>query len=83
MKITDCVGKDKKVRFVHYQTGYLWYKCDNGFEFPVPADDVGTGCMLAEDKSAFFMRWIRQHIECIQLGRDEADAAALDTTEDG
>lgn len=71
MKITDCVGADKGVTFVYFRDGNFWYRCDNGFMFFVPLDDIGTGTLWSEDKSVFFMRWIRKHIELIKDGKNE------------
>jgi hypothetical protein len=70
--IKDCVLDGKKVTFVRYQGGQplaggeLWYRCENGFEFPVPACDTGGAIFLAEDKALLFMRWIRKHIALLQ-----------------
>ncbi len=65
-KITELVGVNKKVKFSFYRGGELWYKADNGFEFPVPVDDTGTATFLAEDKSVYFMRWIRKYLDVLQ-----------------
>lgn len=56
---------DKKVFFVRFQDGNLWYRGENGFEFPVPITDAESGAFLAEDKAVHFMRWIRKHIEML------------------
>lgn len=64
-KLTDLIGKDLKVKFDFYRDGELWYKTENGFKFPVPIDDTGTATFNSEDKSIFFMRWIRQHLEFV------------------
>lgn len=64
MKLIDFV-KDRRVKFLHYQHKELWYEIDNGFKFPVPIEDTGTGCFLAEDKAILFMRYIRKHLENI------------------
>lgn len=69
MKVTDCVGKDRMVHFVQYRLGELWYRCDNGFEFPVPIADTDSGAFLAVDRSTLFMRWIRAHIAFIEGAR--------------
>jgi len=61
MSIKDMV-KNKKVQFLFYKTGELWYTTECGFKFPVPIDDVGTAAMNAEDKALLFMRWIRKAI---------------------
>lgn len=59
--IKDMV-KNKKVTFLFYQNGELWYTTESGFKFPVPTHDVGTAAMNAEDKAILFMRWIRKEI---------------------
>lgn len=70
-KLTDRVSSTKKVTFVRFQRGELWYKCEDGFEFPVPVNDTGDGEFKSEDKSTFFMRWIRKHMEYIERSRLE------------
>jgi len=62
MNIKDMV-KDKKVSFLFYKEGELWYTTECGFEFPVPISDVGTASMNANDKAILFMRWIRKQID--------------------
>ena len=59
--IKDMV-KDKKVTFLYYREGNLWYETECGFTFPVPTNDVGTASMNAQDKALLFMRWIRKEI---------------------
>ena len=54
--------KGKKVRFKLYRDSELWYETDDGFEFPVPIADTGTGIFKAEDSAIAYMRWIRKHL---------------------
>jgi hypothetical protein len=54
--------KGKKVRFKYYRDGELWYETEDGFEFPVPITDTGTGVFRAEDGAIQYMRWIRMHL---------------------
>jgi hypothetical protein len=54
--------KGKRVRFKFYRDGELWYETDDGFEFPVPVADTGTGIFKAEDNAITFLRWIRRHL---------------------
>jgi hypothetical protein len=61
MTLKDLV-KGKKVRFRFYRDGELWYATDDGFEFPVPISDTGTGTFKAEDGAIQFMRWIRRQL---------------------
>lgn len=65
MSIKDMV-KDKRVNFIYYREGELWYITECGFEFPVPTWDTGTAFMKASDKAILFMRWIRKHIEYLE-----------------
>lgn len=61
--VAEIVKTSKVTRFVLYREKSLIYETDNGFRFPVPIEDVGTASMLAEDKTIYFMRWIRKHWE--------------------
>ena len=58
--------KDKKVHFSFYREEELWYRTEDGFEFPVPISDVGNATFLAEDKAPLFMRYIRKHLKVIE-----------------
>lgn len=60
--IKDLV-KDKKVYFMFYRSGELWYKTDDDFVFPVPISDCGEATFLNEDKAILFMRYIRKYLE--------------------
>lgn len=60
-------GAPRKVRFVRYRAGNLWYATESGFEFPVPVSDAGEATFLAEDKASLFMRYIRKHLEAIRV----------------
>lgn len=64
--LTEMVGVDKKVHFSFYRDGELWYKAENGFEFPIPTEDLKGAIFKAEDKSIYFMRFIRKHLEFLQ-----------------
>jgi hypothetical protein len=59
--------KDKTVSFVRYRSNELWYKCENGFEFPVPISDIGDATFLATDKAMLFMRYIRKQMEAMEI----------------
>ena len=62
--IKDCVlGDDKRCTFVRFADDTLWYRCTNGFEFPVSVEEAKGGIFLPEDKASFFMRWIRKHLD--------------------
>ena len=67
--IKDRVAGGKKVKFVRFQHNELWYVCEDGFEFPVPVADTGSAEFKAEDSAMFFMRWIRKHMEMIEVAK--------------
>jgi hypothetical protein len=62
MNIKDMIKNNKRVTFIKYKKGNLYYKTECGFEFPVPISDTGDGSFLKEDKAMTFMRWIRKQI---------------------
>ena len=66
MNIKDMVKNNKKVTFVKYKKGNLYYKTECGFEFPVPTSDTGDGSFLNEDKAMTYMRWIRKQIKEVE-----------------
>lgn len=68
MNLKDMI-KDKVVRFKYYRDKELWYQTEDGFLFPVPISDVGTGVFNAEDKAILYMRWIRKYMEEIKHER--------------
>lgn len=69
LTVKDFVRKDNKVKFDSYRAGFFYYtvelnKGDGGmYSFQIPIEDIGTATLFAEDKSVFFMRWIRKSIE--------------------
>jgi len=65
-KLTEMVGEHKRVHFSFYREGELWYRADNGFEFPIPQEDMKGAVFKPEDKSIFFMRFIKKHLEFLQ-----------------
>ncbi len=58
--------ENKKVTFQFYRDHELWYETEDGFKFPVPIQDVGTGVFNREDKAILFMKWIRKHMEVVK-----------------
>ena len=69
MSITEMVKDGKKVHFVYFREGNLYYETECGFRFPVPLSDVGTATFNAEDKAMLFMRWIRKHMKVVEEGK--------------
>lgn len=69
--VKDMVKDGKKVRFVFYRKGALWYTTECGFEFPVPIEDTGDAEFSGEDKAMLFMRYIRKHLELLEKARNE------------
>ena len=67
--------KGKKVRFQFYRDGELWYATEDGYEFPVPISDTGTGVFQAEDAAIVYMRWIRKHLAVRAEERERQEQA--------
>jgi hypothetical protein len=68
--------KGKKVRFRFYRDGELWYATEDGFEFPVPIADTGTGIFEAEAGAIQYMRWIRKQLSArAEWDKDSAEQA--------
>lgn len=71
MELKDLVGKDKKVEFLYYRKGELWYKTvEEDFRFPVPISDTGDGTFLVEDKAILYMRYIRKQLEDLEKAHE-------------
>jgi hypothetical protein len=71
MTLKEMVINHKKVRFSFYRDRELWYVTEDGFEFPVPLEEVGNATFLAEDKAILFMRYIRKHMEMLAQAKKE------------
>jgi hypothetical protein len=72
LSVKEMVQNNKQVSFVRYKEGELWYRTEDGFEFPVPIADVGSATLLASDKALLFMRYIRQHAHMLEKARADA-----------
>jgi hypothetical protein len=64
--LKEMVGTGRIVTFERYRAGVFYYKTECGFEFPVPATDIGDATLAATDKAMLFMRWIRKHREAVE-----------------
>jgi hypothetical protein len=70
MSVKDYVKGQSE--FTYYRAGNLWFKTDNGFEFPVPCDDLDSATVTSSMKSLTLMRWIRKHLATLENGGDAA-----------
>ena len=59
--------------FQFYKQGNLYYKTDTGVEFHIPISDTNDATFEAEDKSIFFMRWIRKTLEMLSSVETSAE----------
>lgn len=62
--VKECIKG--QVKFEFYRKGFLFYICENGFQFRVPIDDCGDACFNKEDKAILFMRYIRKELKGMQ-----------------
>ena len=51
------------VKFAYFTDGSLWYETEDGWKFPIPVSDAGTGSFHAVMRGIFCMRWIRKYME--------------------
>jgi hypothetical protein len=57
--------------FIKAQGPDLWFRCDNGFEFPVPFVELGGALVLAEERGAVLMKWIYRHRKLVESSREQ------------
>lgn len=67
-RILNSDGQSHLVYFSFYRDGVLYYKCHDGFTFPVPLSETTTDGGLspvfsAEEKAITLMKWIRKATE--------------------
>ena len=70
MRTADIVRNGAQVHFVSYRKGYALYKADNGFEFPVPLEDVGDSTLNATESAMLLMKYIRAHLKVVEQAQD-------------
>ena len=63
--LKEMVTDNKKVKFSRFKNNELWYKAENGFEFPIHISEIGDAEFLAEDKALLFMRWIKKQMHVL------------------
>ncbi len=64
--ITDLVRDGKKTTFMFYKEDELWYKTDDGFEYPIHVKETKGGIFLNKDKAIYHMRFIRPHFKMLE-----------------
>jgi hypothetical protein len=77
MSIKEMIAEGRRVKFVRYRLGELWYRTETGFEFPVPISDCGDGTFLADDKAILVLRHIRKHLAYLEEAKGSHDAALI------
>jgi len=66
MNTANIVKTSKTSRFVSYRDKNFIYETDQGFQFNIPLEDISGATLLSEDKTIFFMRWIRKQVELMK-----------------
>lgn len=59
------------VTFIKAQGPDLWFRCENGFEFPVPFIELGGAMVLAEEKATILMKWIYRHQKLVESAQEQ------------
>lgn len=65
MTLIEMVRDNKKVKFLFYRDGSLWYATEEDFRFPVPVSDIGNAIFNAEEKALIMMRWIKPQMALV------------------
>lgn len=63
INVKEHVSNGKKVTFLFYRSGTLYYKTEKGLIFEVPTSDCGDAVFNSSDKAMLYMRWIRKQLE--------------------
>lgn len=67
--LKEMVSGGKQVTFSHFRRNQLWYTTECGFQFAVPAVDVGDATFNATEKAMLMMRYIRNQLAENEAGR--------------
>jgi len=71
VNVKEHVAAGKKVHFDYCRSGVLYYRTESGLLFEVPLEDAGTAVFNRDEKSIYFMRWIRKQLEANEEGKKE------------
>lgn len=71
--VKEMVKDKKKIKFVLYRKGELWYITECGFQFPVPISDTGDASFKAEDDALYYMRWISKYRKELTKSMEETE----------
>lgn len=63
MTVAEIIKASKTSSFQFYREGNFYYNTDAGYEFVIPLEDISGATLNAEEKTIFFMRWIRKQLE--------------------
>jgi len=63
--VGQIVKGSKFSNFDSYREGIFYYTTDQGFKFIVPLLDISGATLNAQEKTIYFMRWIRQQVDFI------------------
>ncbi len=75
--IKRAVTGGKKVKFLYYFDGSLWYETEFQEKFPVPVSDIGTATFNAEEKAILLMRYMRFHNKVLSKANNEEENQLL------
>ncbi len=64
--VAEIIKGSKVSNFSSYREGVFYYVTDNDFYFTIPLEDISGATLAAQDKTIFFMRWIRKQFETNQ-----------------
>lgn len=61
LNLKSILNENMRVKFDFYRDGALWYSTQNGFQFPVPLNNLSKSTILkANDKAINFSYYIKK-----------------------
>lgn len=61
--LKDLIRDGKTAKFKQYRLGNLYYETQEGFVFAIPLQELGESTLLAEERCASLMKWIKRALE--------------------
>lgn len=63
--LKDLIKDGKTAKFKQFRLNTLYYETQEGFVFAIPIHELGESTLLAEERCASLMKWIKRALEDI------------------
>ena len=65
--IKQAISDGRKVKFIYFRAGSLYYETEFGDVFPVPHEDTDGATFSAEHKASELMRYMRKYNSSLEI----------------